>query len=438
MGSGAYRPRIVDSQIAEELEAIDAIEIRGAKWVGKTTTAEQFCRSAVYMNDSMRSAQNIALAKIMPAKLLEGEKPRLIDEWQMAPNIWDAVKFEADHGDGPGLFILTGSVRPNTEGIRDIGAGRFSTIVMRTMSLYESGDSTGEVSLRQLFNNQEIWGESKLDLSNVASIVVRGGWPRSCGRSDKAARTIVGAYCEALLRTNVSMPSIGSPDVCSDEEDLGNMEVSERDMEKMRRVLRSLSRNSASQVSISTILEDVNGNQKIMDRRVLSRYLKALQEIYVVEDMPAWLPKLRSKTVIRNSDTRHLSDPAIAAYFLDADADDLINDLSTFGLLFESLVVRDLRVYAQANGGKVYHYRDKDGLEADAVVHIFGGRWGAIEIKLGSQEAIDAGARTLLALRDKVSVEMNPPSFLAVVTAAGYAYTRPDGVHVIPIGCLRD
>ena len=175
MGSGAYRPRIVDSQIAEELEAIDAIEIRGAKWVGKTTTAEQFCRSAVYMNDSMRSAQNIALAKIMPAKLLEGEKPRLIDEWQMAPNIWDAVKFEADHGDGPGLFILTGSVRPNTEGIRDIGAGRFSTIVMRTMSLYESGDSTGEVSLRQLFNNQEIWGESKLDLSNVASIVVRGG-----------------------------------------------------------------------------------------------------------------------------------------------------------------------------------------------------------------------------------------------------------------------
>ena len=264
MGSGAYRPRIVDSQIAEELEAIDAIEIRGAKWVGKTTTAEQFCRSAVYMNDSMRSAQNIALAKIMPAKLLEGEKPRLIDEWQMAPNIWDAVKFEADHGDGPGLFILTGSVRPNTEGIRDIGAGRFSTIVMRTMSLYESGDSTGEVSLRQLFNNQEIWGESKLDLSNVASIVVRGGWPRSCGRSDKAARTIVGAYCEALLRTNVSMPSIGSPDVCSDEEDLGNMEVSERDMEKMRRVLRSLSRNSASQVSISTDrTEALNDNQFI-------------------------------------------------------------------------------------------------------------------------------------------------------------------------------
>ena len=438
MGSGVYRPRIVDSQVAEELEAVDAIEIRGAKWVGKTTTAEQFCKSAIYMNDSVRSAQNIALAKIMPAKLLEGGKPRLIDEWQMSPNIWDAVKFEADHGDGPGLFILTGSVRPNMEDIRDIGAGRFSTIVMRTMSLYESGDSTGEVSLSGLFDNQGVWGESKLDLIDIAGIVVRGGWPRACGRSDKAARTIVRAYCEAILRTNVPASPLEPPDLGSDEEITSNVDVSERDMEKMRRVLRSLSRNSASQAPISTILGDVNGDQKIMDRRELSRYLKALREIYVVEDLQAWLPKLRSKTVIRNSDTHHLSDPAIAAYFLDADADDLINDLNTFGLLFESLVVRDLRVYAQANEGKVYHYRDKDGLEADAIVHIFGGRWGAIEIKLGSQESIEAGAKTLIALRNKVGAEMKPPSFLAVVTAFGYAYTRPDGVHVIPIGCLKD
>lgn len=438
MGGGAYRPRIVDSQVAAELDAVDAIEIRGAKWVGKTTTAEQFCQSAIYMNDSARSAQNIALAKIMPAKLLEGEKPRLIDEWQMSPNIWDAVKFEVDHGDGPGLFVLTGSVKPNMEGIRDIGAGRFSTIVMRTMSLYESGDSTGEVSLRGLFDNQDVWGESKLDLTDVAGIVVRGGWPRACGRSEKAARTIVRAYCEALLRTNVSASPLEPPDAGSEGGSTGSAEVSERDMEKMRRVLRSLSRNSASQVSMSTILDDVNGNQSIMDRRELSIYLRALREIYVVEDVPAWLPKLRSKTVIRSSDTRHLSDPAIAAYFLDAGADDLINDLNTFGLLFESLVVRDLRVYAQANEGKVYHYRDKDGLEADAIVHIFGGRWGAIEVKLGSQESIESGAKTLLTLRDKVSAEMKPPSFLAVITAFGYAYTRPDGVHVIPIGCLRE
>ena len=265
MGSGVYRPRIVDSQVAEELEAVDAIEIRGAKWVGKTTTAEQFCKSAIYMNDSVRSAQNIALAKIMPAKLLEGGKPRLIDEWQMSPNIWDAVKFEADHGDGPGLFILTGSVRPNMEDIRDIGAGRFSTIVMRTMSLYESGDSTGEVSLSGLFDNQGVWGESKLDLIDIAGIVVRGGWPRACGRSDKAARTIVRAYCEAILRTNVPASPLEPPDLGSDEEITSNVDVSERDMEKMRRVLRSLSRNSASQAPMSTILGDVNGAEATLE-----------------------------------------------------------------------------------------------------------------------------------------------------------------------------
>ena len=442
MKSKPYRRRIVDAQLAEELEAIDAIEIRGAKWVGKTTTAEQFCKSAVYMNDSNTSAQNIALATIMPSRILEGEKPRLIDEWQMSPNLWDAIKFEADHGDGPGLFILTGSVKPDMEGIRDIGAGRFSTVVMRTMSLYESGDSTGEVSLGSLFSGQEVRGVSDIDLVDMAHILVRGGWPRTVGSPDKVARRNVRAYCEALLRTKVAIPQFEPIEEGEDaavspaEPSAGN--ISERDMEKMRRVLRSLSRNTATSASMSTILGDVNGEQKLMDRRELSGYIRALKEIYVIEDLPAWLPKLRSKTVVRTSDTRHMSDPAVAAYFLDADAEDLMNDLNTFGLLFESLVIRDLRVYAQANDGKVYHYRDKDGLEADAIVHLFGGRWAAFEVKLGGQDAIDSGAEGLLALRNKVSEDMKPPSFLAVITAFGYAYTRPDGVHVIPIGCLRE
>ena len=263
---------------------------------------------------------------------------------------------------------------------------------------------------------------------------MRGGWPKSIGRSEGAAHKLVRAYCEALLRTNVSMPGI--PDI---EEKGAVGEVSERDMHRMARVLRSLSRNTATQVPMTTILEDVNSDQRSMDRNILSRYIKALQEIYAVEDLPAWTPNLRSKTAIRTSDTRHMSDPAIAAYFLDAGPEDLIGDLKTFGLLFESMVIRDLRVYAQANDGKVYHYRDKDGLEADAIVHLFGGRWAAFEVKLGGQDAIDHGAKTLMALRDKVGGEgMKPPSFLAVITATGYAYTRPDGVHVIPIGCLRE
>ena len=429
-----YVPRIVDAQLREELEALCAVEIRGAKWVGKTTTAEQFCKSAIYMNDPDSYAQNLELAKIKPSKILEGKRPRLIDEWQMAPNLWDAVKFHADHDNDEGMFILTGSVKPNSEGIRDVGAGRFTTLVMRTMSLFESGLSTGEVSMGALFSGIQADGYSDLDLEGVASALVRGGWPKSIGRSEGAAHKLVRAYCEALLRTNVSMPGI--PDI---EEKGAVGEVSERDMHRMARVLRSLSRNTATQVPMTTILEDVNSDQRSMDRNILSRYIKALQEIYAVEDLPAWTPNLRSKTAIRTSDTRHMSDPAIAAYFLDAGPEDLIGDLKTFGLLFESMVIRDLRVYAQANDGKVYHYRDKDGLEADAIVHLFGGRWAAFEVKLGGQDAIDHGTKTLMALRDKVGGEgMKPPSFLAVITATGYAYTRPDGVHVIPIGCLRE
>lgn len=438
--SGAYRPRVVDSQIRDELQIFGAIELCGPKWCGKTTTAEEFCSSAVYMNDSVRRQQNLRMAELEPARILSGPAPRLIDEWQMAPHLWDVVKFDVDHSGEIGKYILTGSAKPDMDEIRDIGAGRFSSIRMRTMSLWESGDSTGEVSLSALFEkNLPISGFSEHSLEDVSKLLVRGGWPSTVGKSEVASHKLVRSYCEAILRSKVS----GVPDDYQEGSDGSNQPGGEskravRNTENMRRVLRSISRNVGGQVPDSTILEDINEKQTFMHRNTLSQYLRVLREIYVLEDLPAWAPALRSKSTIRTSDTRHLADPAVSAYFLDALPEDLLNDLNTFGLLFESMVVRDLRVYSQSMEGKVSHYRDRDGLEADSIIHIFGGKWAAVEVKLGSDSGIEEGAKNLRALRDKTdSSKMKPPSFLAVVTATGYAYTRPDGVHVIPIGCLR-
>lgn len=440
VSGGAYRPRVVDSQVRDELQTFGAIELCGPKWCGKTTTAEEFCSSAVYMNDSVRRQQNLRMAELEPARILRGPAPRLIDEWQMAPHLWDVVKFDVDHSEEVGKYILTGSAKPDMDGIRDIGAGRFSSIRMRTMSLWESGDSTGEVSLSALFDKDlPISGFSEHSLEDVSKLLVRGGWPSTVGKSEMASHKLVRAYCEAILRSKVSgVPDDGSKGIGGSGGSGGGSKRDIRSTENMRRVLRSISRNVGGQVPDSTILEDINERQTFMHRNTLSQYLRVLREVYVLEDLPAWTPALRSKTTIRTSDTRHLSDPAVSAYFLDALPEDLLNDLNTFGLLFESMVVRDLRVYSQPMEGRVSHYRDKDGLEADSIIHVFGGKWAAMEVKLGSDTGIEEGAKNLRALRDKVdSSEMNPPSFLAVVTATGYAYTRPDGVHVIPIGCLR-
>lgn len=421
--TGKYYPRIVDAEIQEKLGLFGAVVVVGPKWCGKTTSAERCSKSTLFLQDPAKVDLYKILAKTNPSKLLEGKKPRLIDEWQEEPGLWDAVRFAIDRGSGPGSFILTGSVTPAKESVRHTGTGRIVKVAMRTLSLYESGDSTGDVSLSTLFDGiQSVSGASALDYPAVSEILVRGGWPESIGRNVKDAHGIVAGYCESILDSDINLPG-----------------GRKRNKQWMRQILRSLSRHTAAGAPNTTVHADVTSESEGgMSINTVSDYISALKDIYVVEDLEAWSPKLRSKIAIRTSDVRHMSDPAIAAYFLNAGAKDLEADPNTFGLLFESLVVRDLRVYSQKLAGSVFHYRDSEGLEVDAIVHLNDRRWGAIEVKLGTFAA-DAGAKNLLRLSKRVDTEsMNPPSFLAVVTATGYAYTREDGVHVIPIGCLRD
>jgi len=417
-----YKARMVDGQLREELEAFGAVVIVGPKWCGKTTTAKQSAKSTIYMQDPKKRKTYLRMAELDPSNLLEGNNPRLIDEWQTAPQLWDAVRFDVDMRNEQGLYILTGSTSIDEKKIVHSGAGRIARMRMRTMSLHESGNSVGNVSIGALFSSPDkINGRSELSIGDIAKAIVRGGWPSSVGKSDQTAYKQVAGYCETIL-----------------ESDINTVDGKKRDAQKMRAILRSLSRNISSAATNTTILGDItSGGTGGIHINTLEDYLGALRKLYVIEDLSAWSPKLRSKTAIRTSETRHLTDPAIAAYFLGATPKDLEFDPETFGLLFESLCVRDLRVYAQSLGGDVYHYRDKEELEADAIIHLHDGRWCAIEMKLGENEVDDA-AKNLKKLGGKVDAEkMNAPSFLAVVTGTEFAYTRDDGVHVIPIGCLK-
>ncbi len=417
-----YYPRMVDDEIERKMKVFGAVVIVGPKWCGKTTSAKRLSKSALFMQNPDKESLYKATVKEKPSVLLRGSKPRLIDEWQEAPRLWDAVRFAVDQGAGPGAFLLTGSVTPSKESVMHTGTGRIVKVVMRTMSLFESGDSTGEVSLLDLFNgNSDISGESRLDYESMAEVLVRGGWPESIGKTEKEAKDIIMGYCESVLDSDINLP-----------------EGRRRDRVRMGEILRSLSRHTAASVPNTTIMADINASANGSTINTISDYISALKSIYVVEDLNAWNPKLRSKTSIRTSDVRHMSDPAIAAYFLDAGPEDLEADPNTYGLLFESLVIRDLRIYSQKLGGTVHHYRDADGLEADAIVHLDHGRWGAFEVKLGAHAA-DEAAKNLKKLAGKVDGDITrPPAFLAVITASGYAYTREDGVHVIPLGCLKD
>ena len=417
-----YKPRLADDELKRKLGAIGAVLITGPKWCGKTTTAGQLAKSAIYLHDAnMRETYQRTL-KVMPSLLLEGENPRLIDEWQTAPILWDAVRYSLDRSQKTGQFILTGSTTVDESKILHSGAGRIGRMRMHTMSLYESGDSTGGVSLQSMFDGSEVSGISPLSIEDTAALIVRGGWPGSVGKSLSDAQELIESYCETILHTEVK-----------------NVDGVDRDSDKMRQVLRSLSRNISTQAPDTTIAEDIAAKDRTsVHVNTLKAYGKALREIYVVEDLPAWTPKLRSRTSVRTTDTRHLTDPAIAAYFLGATPRGLLADIKTFGLLFESMVVRDLRVYAQSIGGNVYHYRDSDGTEADAVIQLRDGRWGAAEVKLGSG-MIDEAAENLLKIKRKIeSATLGEPAFLAVITGAGYAYTREDGVHVVPAGCLKN
>lgn len=421
-----YKPRIVDKILERKLKGKGAVLIEGPKWCGKTTTAEQAAKSVLYMADPDNQDQNLVLAEISPKQLLIGETPRLIDEWQLGPKLWDAVRFEVDHRDSMGQFILTGSAVPvSREKIHHTGTGRFSWLFMRPMSLFESNDSTGEVSLQELFDGkEEIYGVNKLDINKLAFLICRGGWPRAVELSDDIALDQAIDYYDAVVETDAS-----------------RVDGITRNPERVKRIMRSIARNQASQVNNEMIMNDIKENEDyLIDIRTVSSYIEALKQIFVIEDMPAWNPNLRSKTAIRTKDTRYFVDPSIGAAAQGLGPNDLINDLNTFGFYFEAMCVRDLRVFADALGGNVYHFRDKTGLECDAVVHLRNGSYGLIEIKLGGEKLINEGVENLIKLEAKLNTEkMKKPSFKMVLTGTGtYAYRRPEGVFVVPIGCLKN
>ena len=425
-GMKKYRKRIADEILARKLEGKGAVLIEGPKWCGKTTTAEQIASSILYMDEPEKKEQNIAMSELNPKRLLKGETPRLIDEWQIAPKLWDAIRFEVDHRGELGQFVLTGSAVPvDTKEITHSGTGRFTWLTMRPMSLYESGDSSGEVSLKTLFDGvTEIDGASDLDIDRLAFLVCRGGWPQAVDMRDEIALDQAMDYYDAVVRS-----------------DINRADDMQKNPEKVRRLMRSYARNQGSQVPNTVLAQDVSANDEaFMSDDTVASYVSALQKIFVVEDMPAWNPNLRSKTAIRSSDTRYYIDPSIAAAALGIGPNDLVNDLKTFGFLFETLCIRDLRVFADALNGEVYHYRDKDGQECDAVIHLKNGKYGLIEIKLGGDKLIEEGAKSLKAMEAKIDTDkMNAPSFLMVLIGIGeYAYRRQDGVYVVPIGCLKN
>ena len=422
-----YRPRIADKMLRRRLMGVGAVLIQGPKWCGKTTTAEQQANSVVYMDDPEYMDQNVELASISPKKLLAGATPRLIDEWQLAPQLWDAARFEVDHRDEEGQFIFTGSVVPaDTDKIHHSGTGRFAWLTMRTMSLYESGESTGEVSLNELFGNPnaDIFGTNNLDIDSIAWLICRGGWPRATTINKEVALDMAYRYYEAVVNN-----------------DMSRVDNVKRDAERTKRILRSIARNQCAQISVNTICADIENNDSASANRLtIASYIDALKKIFVLEDSLAWNPNLRSKTAIRSSETRYFSDPSIGIAALGVGPNDLVNDLSAMGLFFESMCVRDLRVYADALEGTVYHYRDSKGLECDAVLHLKNGSYGLIEIKLGGEKNIEEGANNLKLLASKVdTTKMKAPSFLMILTGTTkYAIRREDGVYVVPVGCLKD
>ena len=421
-----YKKRIADEILKKKLEGKGAVLIEGPKWCGKTTTAEQFAASILYMDEPEQKQQNTMMAELNPRRLLAGATPRLIDEWQLAPKLWDAIRFEVDHRGEMGQFVLTGSAVPiDTKEITHSGTGRFTWLTMRPMSLYESGDSSGEVSLNALFNGaSNLDGGSNLNIDRLAFLVCRGGWPQAIDMREEIALSQATDYYDAVVRSDINRAD--------------NVKKNE---EKVRRLMRSYARNQGSQVPNTVLAKEMSNNDEvIMSDETVASYIDALRKIFVVEDMPAWNPNLRSKTAIRSTDTRYYIDPSIAVAALGVGPSDLLNDLKTFGFLFETLCVRDLRVYADALNGNVYHYRDKEGQECDAVIHLRNGKYGLIEIKLGGEKSIDEGAKSLKALERKIdSNKMNEPSFLMVLVGIGdYAYQRTDGVLVVPVGCLKD
>lgn len=421
-----YKQRIADRILKRKVLGKGAVLIEGPKWCGKTTTAKQLAKSILDLGDSAVLKQSYGLIEISPKTLLEGKTPRLIDEWQALPPIWDSIRSEVDKRGEPSQFILTGSsVLPEADETVHSGTGRFATIKMRPMSLYESGESSGTISLKDLFEGKPIEVQQNgLEIGDIAYLTCRGGWPWATIISKELALDQAFDYVDSVT-----------------QRDIQRVDKVKRSAERAKLLLRSYARNISQQVSCSTIRKDMLANDaSTLDEDTVADYIKALKKLFVIEDLAAWNPNIRSKAAIRTSDTRHFVDPSIGTAILGLGPKDLINDLKSFGFFFEDMVVRDLRVYAEALDGGLYHYRDSSGLECDTVLHRRDGSYALMEVKLGGEQNIEDGANSLLSLAENIDTDrMSAPSFMAVIVGVGqYAYQRKDGVYVIPIGCLKD
>lgn len=419
-----YKKRIADKILQKKLNAKGAVLIEGAKWCGKTTTASQIAKSILSMQNPEEKEQNIRLAELSPSRLLHGKTPRLIDEWQLAPKLWDAVRFEVDKRDEFNQFILTGSAVPaDLKEITHTGTGRISRMLMRPMSLFESQESNGSVSLAELFSSKtNIDGENTIDIDELAFLICRGGWPKAIGLKQYIGLSQAIDYYDAVVNSDIS-----------------RVDNIERNSERAKRLLRAYARSIGTQTKLTSLSDDVNEDNNLGTNPTIYNYINALQKIFVIEDSHAWNPNLRSKAAIRTTDTRYFTDPSIAAAALGLGPNDLIDDIKTMGFFFENLCIRDLRVYADSLDGTIYHYRDKNGLECDAVIHLRNGAYGLIEIKLGGDKAIEEGKYTLNKLAENIDYNlMKKPSFKMVITGTGkYAYKDGD-TFIVPIGCLKD
>ena len=420
-----YRQRIVDSLLDRKLRSKGAVLIEGPKWCGKTTTAKQLSNSVIRLDEPEIKNDYLLMAELEPKRILDGKTPRLIDEWQVAPTLWDAIRHRVDDVKGYGQFILTGSSVPaDMSKVIHSGTGRFAWIRMRPMTLFESGDSTGEVSLKDLFESNLISGASEMDIGKLSFLTCRGGWPETVDMDKDVALEPATDYVEGVMRRDINLVD-GIP----------------KDYQRVKALMRSYARNQGEQISFSKISADISVNEtSTVSDDTISTYVSALKKLFVVEDLPAWNPNLRSKAAMRTSDTRYFVDPSIAVASLGIGPGDLIRDTDTFGFFFETLVIRDLRVYAQSIDGEVYRYHDNRDNECDAVIHLRNGRYALIEIKLGGEKLISEGVTSLNSVLRNIDVEkMGEPSFMAIIVGIGrYAYRREDGIYIVPIGCLRD
>lgn len=418
-----YLPRIADEELERKLRSSAAVLIEGPKWCGKTSTGAKKAKSAIYIQNPDKRDSYRRMADTQPSLLLQGATPRLIDEWQTIPVIWDAVRFAADKRQEMQQFILTGSATPLDEDeIEHTGLGRIARMRMRPMSLWESGESTGQVSLKALFDGQQEMGmfENPMTIPDLAYVMCRGGWPGTLKLKKNDALDVVFNYVDELIQVDVN-----------------KVDHSEKNPDRVRSVLRSYARNISTMTSATTIMQDVRANDISITDKTLSNYLTVLRRLFVIEDVKAWQPSLRSKTGIRTSDKKHFVDTSIATAVLELTPESLLEDFNLFGFLFEDFCVRDIRAYIQPLRGTVYHYRDNSNLEADMILRLHDGRWAAVEVKTGSKE-IEEASKNLLNLAKQVDTsKIGMPVFLMVLTGGEFAYRRDDGVYVIPIGCLK-